>query len=769
MKKYFVSALPVGALVALLTFFLGNSRDFNFKANELSAKPSTLIWSDISENNFTMKGQRQIIANLYRTVHGEFTALQSLLASAPMEYSDRSANSEFIFELPLPDGGFSRFSVTEYSMMEPALASKFPDIKTYNVKGIDDPYAVGKLDITMHGFHAMVLSPRGDYFIDPYSSDEMDVYISYYKKDFSSDKIFKCDFDSKVNIHDSEPTYLNYRGSIVCGPELRSYRLACAATGEYTVFHGGTVAAGQAAIVVCINRMNSVYEKDFAVRMVLIANNDTLVYTNGATDPYTNNNGGTMLGQNQSNLDNVIGTANYDFGHVVSTGGGGVANLRVICVNGQKARGVTGLNAPIGDPFYIDYVAHEMGHQFGGNHSFNSTTSSCGGGNRNPSTAWEPGSGSTIMSYAGICGSSNLQNNSDDYFHSGNFTEMASFVQFGSGSTCPQITNTGNTPPTVTVPTGGFTIPFRTPFQLKGTATDIENPNSLTYCWEEMDLGPAGVPNNPSGNAPIFRSFKPDTSATRIFPKLVNILNNTQTIGEIMPTYARDLSFRLTVRDNNAAGGGVNYEFMEFQVTDSAGPFKVTQPDTTITWNSNIPQIVTWDVANTNSGPVNSQVVNIRLSTDAGFSFSTILISNTSNDGSQIVTLPAINNNQSRIKIEAADNIFFDISNNNFTLSNLISVGSINSGIPDDYLLAQNYPNPFNPVTKINYQLPVANFVSLKVYDVLGNEVATLVNQKQNAGYYTTEFDGKVFASGIYFYELNTGNFVQSRKMLLIK
>jgi len=788
MKKHFISVLPTGALVVLLTLFAGNNSGYDFKTGELSANSNTSVWSDISESDFTLKGERQIIPNVYRTVHGKFTGLQSLLLTAPMEYSDRSANFEIIFELPLPEGGLSRFSVTEYSMMEPGLASKFPDIKTYNIKGIDDPYAVGKLDITMHGFHAMVLSPRGDYFIDPYSSDEMDVYISYYKKDFSSDKIFKCDFDPEVNIHDSEP-FLN-RGSIVCGPELRSYRLACAATGEYTVFHGGTVAAGQAAIVICINRMNSVYEKDFAVRMVLIANNDTLVYTNSSTDPYTNNNGVTMLGQNQSNLDNVIGNENYDFGHVVSTGGGGVANLRVICVNGQKARGVTGLGSPIGDPFYIDYVAHEMGHQFGGNHSYNSTTSSCGG-QRNASTAWEPGSGSTIMSYAGICGSSNLQLHSDDYFHSGNFTEMESFVQFGSGSTCPLIINTGNTPPTVTVPTSGFTIPFRTPFQLTGTASDVENPNSLTYCWEEMDLGPAGVPNNPSGNAPIFRSFKPDTIGTRIFPKLVNILNNTQTIGEIMPTYARDLSFRLTVRDNNSAGGGVNYEFMEFHVTDSAGPFKVTQPDTTITWNSNIPQTVTWNVANTDTGTVNCQFVNIKLSTNGGSTFSTTLISSTPNDGSQIVTVPAIYDDQARIKIEAAGNIFFDISNYNFTLSNLISIGNINSGIPEDFFLTQNYPNPFNPVTNLEFGISKSGFVSLKIYDILGKEVATLVNANLNPGTYKYDFDASSAAgglkSGIYFYTLRVnspgallakqeagspreaGEFSETKKMLLLK
>lgn len=758
-------SLPAILVSSLIIFFGGSNNDNKFSPPSISADNNSAIWSDISENSFVKKGSREIIPVRYRTVKAELNLLKKILSRAPME---RSVASDYVFELPMPYGGMSKFSLTEYSMMEQGLSEKFPDIKTYNIKGIDDPYATGKIDITMNGFHAMILSARGDYFIDPYSKNENEIYISYFRKDFITNKRFECSFDPEINGDNSVPEIIS--GTITSGTQLRTYRLACAATGEYTAYFGGTVAGGQAGIVTTVNRVNGVYEKDFSVRMVLIARNDTLVYTNASTDPYSNTNGGTMLGQNQTTLDNIIGSANYDFGHVVSTGGGGVANLGVICVNGSKARGVTGSPSPIGDPFDIDYVAHEMGHQFRGNHSFNSTTSSCGGGNRNASTAWEPGSASTIMGYAGICGSSNLQNNSDPYFHSGNFTEIATFTQTGNGNSCPVTTATGNTAPLVNVPTGGFTIPVRTPFKLTGSATDAENPNSLTYCWEEMDLGPAGVPNSPTGNAPIFRSFNPDTVPFRTFPKLNNLLNNTQTIGEILPTYTRSLTFRLTVRDNNVAGGGNNYEQLQFNVDQTAGPFRVAFPDTTsISLNSNIPQNVTWSVANTNTAPVNCQTVNIKLSTDGGNTYAYTLSTNTSNDGSEIVNLPSINSSLCRIKVEAADNIFFDISNYNFNVSNLVSISGNLIENPDSYILMQNFPNPFNPETSISFNLPKSSFVELKIFDSKGSEVSTLVNENLQTGSYQFNFNANNLPSGVYLYRLRTSDFSETKRMILLK
>jgi hypothetical protein len=659
MKKLLNLFLPAILILSNILFI-------NQKKAE--AQNTDLVWSDVSESSFRVEGERRIIPLKYRTLKTDIAELKKVLRNAPFELSDAAKNMPFIIDLPAPNGQTAKFYLTEYSMMEQGLADKYPEMRTFNVKGINDPYATGKLDITLHGFHAMVLTPLGDYYIDPYSSDEKNIYISYYKSDLlqREDSRFECHVNEELNNSD----FINSSNNILTGQQLRTYRLACAATGEYTAFHGGTVALGQSAIVTAINRVNGVYEREVSVRMVLVANNTNIVFTNSATDPYTNSSGSTMLGQNQTTCDNAayIGSANYDFGHVFSTGGGGVAGLRVICVAGSKARGVTGLSSPIGDGFYIDYVAHEMGHQFGGNHTFNSVTSSCGGGNRNATTAWEPGSGSTIMPYAGICGADNLQAHSDDYFHSGSITEIATYTQTGNGNSCPVTTNTGNTPPTVTVPAGGFTIPVNTPFALTGSGNDAETPGSLTYCWEEFDVGPSGTPNSPSGNAPIFRSFPPVTSPERTFPKLSNLLNNTQTLGEILPSYSRSLRFRLTVRDNSVGGGGIIYDTLSFNVNSGAGPFLVTSPNTGISWNSNVSQTVTWNVANTSASPVNCANVNIKLSTDGGNTFPLILISNTPNDGSQSVTLPLINTSTARIKVEASGNIFFDISNTNFSI-----------------------------------------------------------------------------------------------------
>jgi len=653
----------VSIAVTLLLFIL-------FNAVSTAQNSTENLWSDIPEELISYAGERNIIPQDYRTLELDVLEMKNELSSAPSEKIIRVNESGKIISLPLPNGEFIKIRFVESLVMEDELADKYPEIRTYLGQGIDQTNVSARFDITPAGFHAIIFTTDGTVYIDPYSSGDSRYYISYYKKDFTNKRET---INSTCNVLGLESEIaLRLREQVENGPdvftgeELRTYRLACAATGEYTIFHGGSVAAGMAAIVTAINRVTGVYELEVAVRMVLVANNDLIVYTDPSTDPYTNNNGVTMLGENQANLDAVIGSANYDIGHVFSTGGGGVANLAVICQNGSKARGVTGLSNPIGDPFYIDYVAHEMGHQYGGNHTFNGNAGSCSGGNRHGSTAYEPGSGSTIMAYAGICGSQDLQNHSDDYFHNISFVEIVNYTT-GGGNSCAQITSTGNLPPIVNAGTGGFTIPINTPFILTGSATDPDG-DTLTYNWEEFDLGPAGHPNSPSGNAPIFRSFNATPEPWRTFPKLSDLLNNSQTIGEILPSYTRTLKFRLTVRDNRAGGGGVDYDEIQFDVSDAAGPFLVTAPNTSVTWQGNTVQSVEWDVANTSVAPVNTADVNILLSVDGGNTYPITLAANTPNDGSEQVFIPNDPTTQARIKVEAVGNIFFDISNQDFTI-----------------------------------------------------------------------------------------------------
>jgi len=378
------------------------------------------------------------------------------------------------------------------------------------------------------------------------------------------------------------------------------------------------------------------------------------------------------------------------------------------------------------------------------------------------------------MAYAGICGSQNLQAHSDDYFHWINILEIINFTFFGAGNNCPVITQTGAVTPIVDAGVGGFTIPISTPFSLTATATTVGAP---TYCWEESDLGPAGHPNSPTGNAPIFRSFDPVTSPTRTFPKLSELLNNTQFIGEILPTYARGLSFRVTVRDFQAGGVGVDSDNLAFSVSSAAGPFLVTAPNTAIVWPVGSVQSVTWNVANTNVAPVNCANVNILLSTDGGVTFPITLATTTPNDGSESVSVPNNPTTTARVKVAAADNIFFDISNVNFEIQATSSVddGREIATTSGRISLHENRPNPFNPTTAISFDLPAAaDRVTLRVYDLSGRLVKTLVDEALAAGLHTAEWNGRDLAgagvaSGIYLYELRSGAESMSRRMILLK
>ena len=619
-------------------------------------------WTHLSQPPASMMSAARWVeprhGELFRLNHAAIQKNFSIIKSA--EPADtRRAGTEI--KIPMPDGTTARFSVVQAPIMAPELAAKFPEIRTYAGVGLDDPTATVRLDLTPAGFHSQILSPHGAVYVDPAYRGDTNYYVSYFKKDLVKGvDDFQC--FSQDESAQAAPSPAAQPNKVQSGEMLRTFRLAMACTGEYTAYFGGTVSGAMSAIVTTVNRVDGIYETELAVRLVLVANNHLLVFTNADTDPYNNGDINLMPGQNQSTIDSIIGSANYDIGHVFSTGGGGVGRLYSVCSGSSKAQGMTGLTAPVGDGFYVDYVSHEMGHQFGALHTFNSTANGCGFRNRSDSSAYEPGSGSTIMSYAGLCSPDNLQIHSDPYFHAASLDQIQSFLV---GTSCSVNTATGNSAPSVSAGTN-YTIPASIPFVLTASGSD-PNGDPLTYCWEEMDLGPATALTDPdNGSSPLFRSFLPTNSPVRYFPSLSLVLANTSSVQEIIPTTNRVMTFRVTARDNRSGGGGVADAEIQITVTNTGSPFAVTFPNTAVTLFG--ATNVAWNVAGTAVAPIKATNVDIYLSTDSGLTYPFLLKTNAPNTGTASVTLPQITTSNARIKIQGHNNIFYDVSDVDFSI-----------------------------------------------------------------------------------------------------
>jgi hypothetical protein len=883
-----------------------------------AAHPSRAFWRDVSGMPASARGAAPSVQpSRYRATALDRNTLAALAATAPAERSDAARYSPLTISLPDPAGGFQRFAIVDSPVMEAGLAAKHPEIRTYAGKGIDDPTATIRMDISPLGLHASVRSQQGNWYIDPYYHLDDSVYVSYLGRNLSNPRApltesllseaqmtlergsyraadtvniraagftpgaqvtivvrnaseaaprqtvfatatrdgvvqarvtadpYKTQGSYSVTASDGVNTATsNYRvvsdtapTLASSGTQLRTYRLALLTDPGYATYFGGS-ANVTAAKVALVNRVTQIYESETSIRLVLIAGNDVLNLDTAAQFSTVNGPcGGTAcfptasvscssatLTRNRQVIGLLVGASNFDIGHIgVGAGGGGIASLGVVGGN-NKAQGCTGLPTPNGDLFAVDYVAHEMGHQFAGNHTFNGITGSCSGGNRSAAASVEPGSGSSIMAYAGICSTDDLQPHSDAYWSQKSFDEITTYtsaaetsinevqlgvlsgfvtanaqsfqLQYGSGVS-PVITGGSNyttagvkaaieaipgwpTGGTVTVSTlsdtaftvtfggtlagvnalplqlvgctgctgyvgeiakggittrGGavtatgnsapvvaalsnYTIPLRTPFAMTASATDAES-DPLTYLWEQTDRGAAagtGLLSNTKASGPLFRQFgtravvsATDTllfnspgenvvgaSPTRTFPDLPQILaNNTNAETGLCPTAASpataaqidcfseflptsdyvgfagvnasplSLNFKVTARDGK---GGVNSATSSLTLAPGTGPFLVTSHNAAASYDSLSSQNVTWSVAGTDAAPIGTANVKITLSTDGGYTYPWVLAASTPNTGSKTVTLPLVATTRGRIKVEAIGNVFFDVSNTDFTV-----------------------------------------------------------------------------------------------------
>jgi hypothetical protein len=603
-------------------------------------------------------------------------SMSAFLSNAPDRYE--SSSSSTLLAIPNPEGEIDTFEVFSVQTMSKKLAESLPNVKSYVGRNVSNKSHALRITITPQGFFGMTTgSMHGQTFINPFAKNT-NTYLVFSKKDAVSNntQAFRCEVVENNTVNRPRAPVTNPK--FIDGGVLRKYQIGVATTVEYSEFQwlaaGLTVGdtdsdkkdAVQAAIVVSIDRLNQIYERDLGVTLELIPNNRDVIYL-GATnsDPYTNDSGPTMLGENQNIFNNVIGGGNYDIGHVFSTGGGGIASTPSVCNPFAKARGVTGQANPVGDLFDIDYVAHEVGHQFGANHTQNNNC------NRNAATAMEPGSANTIMGYAGIC-APNVQTNSDAMFHYISILEISDYFISNSNNTgnCAEEIPILNAEPVVqAVPS--YVIPQNTPFLLEADATDA-NGDGLTYSWEQLDNEVVVMPpQSNSTGGPSFRAFLPTSSPIRYFPAMSTLLTNSySSTWEVLPTVSRTLDFGVIVRDNNMLGGQLSSATTTLTVNDAAGPFRVTSQNASgDAWTANSIKTVTWDVANTdNVAGVNTQNVDILLSIDGGDTYTTVLLANTPNDGSQDITVPNVLTTNARLMVKASNNIFFDINEQAFSI-----------------------------------------------------------------------------------------------------
>ncbi len=575
----------------------------------------------------------------------------------------QSSGQSGSLSLPLPDGSKVVLAIQETSVMAPALVEKFPDIKTYTLYSPEHPSVQGRMSLSSQGVFVTWQTPTGEQVsIEPEPANPANLSSAggYYRSLFIDKSA-----SSKLNPHLcqlsnslSSPEYRaraedTFAARVLMDNSVITYRIAVTATRSYVDAQGGTKAGAMAAIARTLNRVNQVYERDAGIRLELIANNDRLIAPEGVEFSGSLDE---ILLQNQTLVDRLIGSENYDIGHVFTAKGGGLAYVGSACRTNHKAMGLSG-NLGVGnDRYAIEFVAHEIGHQLGATHTFNSNQGLCSEPNRNALTAFEPGSGSTIMSYFGICGSDNLQSRADAMFHIGSIRQIQAHKrQFQSSCGVSRAV----TSPALRVDAGpDYVIPAHTPFELKGSVSGNRGA-SLLFGWQQQDAGSASRIDEDTGDNALFRSYLPGVSLQRSFPRQQVLLGLESAKGETLPGTQRSMKFSFVAYD---AVGTVRSDSTQLQVIASDASFRLHTPPLYYSRGQAVP--VTWDVADTHLPPVACSSVTIHLSTDNGLNFDQLLAENIPNSGKTRIRLPdtVTGKRNARFKLSCSDNVFFSVS-----------------------------------------------------------------------------------------------------------
>lgn len=687
-------------LFALFSLGLANAQTGKYWAVNKESKASVAANTAAARTNFPK----------------EFKLFDLNFQSLKQELGSLAAKGSVLVAIPNAEGRMEQFELYEASNFDAELQAQFPEIRAYSGKGITDKYATLKMSISPQGIQTMVSRAGSDTeFMEPYSQDRK-VY-AVYRSSGTGKMGINCSTDDK-KMFDEISNKIGTSNRSSAG-QLKTMRLAQSCTGEYSVYHANAIAVGTtptvaislAAINATLTRCNGVYEKDLGLHLNLVASSTNVIYTNAATDPYgdTDANYNSEL---QAALDagGGVGNANYDIGHLFSAIGnnGNAGCIGCVC-NAGKGSGFTTSTAPVGDNFDIDFVVHEVGHQLGANHTFSMSNEGSG-------VNMEPGSGVSIMGYAGITGY-DVAPHSIDKFHAASINQIQ--VNLASKS-CPITTViTANNATPVVNAGADYTIPRSTPFMLTGSATDANAGDALTYQWEQIDNAGAAQTNANSAaivtkaTGPNWRSYDAVSTPTRVFPNIATVLNGQVTTAgtdinvEALSSVARTLNFRLTVRDNApytvapAKVGQTNFDDMTITVDATRGPLTVTSQNVdNQSWNQGSSQNITWNVNNTNTSAGGTNV-DILLSTDGGLTYPTVLLANTPNDGAQLITVPNITAQRCRVMVKASGSIFFNVNTKD------IAIGYTVASTCNSYPITPNAAIPDNTPSFLTHGLNV--------------------------------------------------------------